>query len=90
MGRYSPVNDTRSCGSTDCQLTCASPEFGEDVCFRMQQNFLDGTPCSGDGSCKNGICAGSSPLGEVKSWIDKVCFYFPMAVSTKVYILTPK
>lgn len=72
MGQYSNLNDTRSCDNTNCQLTCASPEFGQNVCFGMQQNFLDGTPCSGDGTCKNGMCSGSTPLGEVKSWIERV------------------
>ncbi|KAF8252160.1 hypothetical protein K440DRAFT_594442 [Wilcoxina mikolae CBS 423.85] len=71
MGRIATTNDTRSCDSSNCVLTCQSPEFGADMCLRMQQNFLDGTPCRGDGVCKNGYCTGSSTLGEVKSWIDK-------------------
>lgn len=70
MGRISSNNDTRSCDSTNCVLTCQSPELGADICLRMQQNFLDGTPCRGDGVCKNGYCSGASALGEVKSWID--------------------
>ena len=65
-------NSTHSCYDTDCQLTCASPEFGPGTCFRMQQNFLDGTPCNGDGRCKAGVCNGSTTLGQVKSWINKV------------------
>jgi hypothetical protein len=73
MGRLTATNDTRSCDSSNCVLTCQSPEFGADMCLRMQQNFLDGTPCRGDGVCKNGNCSGSSALGEVKSWIDRVC-----------------
>ncbi|KAG0638903.1 Metallo-peptidase family M12-domain-containing protein [Tuber brumale] len=70
MGQYRS-NSTHSCYDTDCQLTCASPEFGPGTCFRMQQNFLDGTPCNGDGRCKAGVCSGSSTLGQVKSWINK-------------------
>ena len=65
-------NSTHSCYDTDCQLTCASPEFGPGTCFRMQQNFLDGTPCNGDGKCKAGVCNGSTTLGQVKSWINRV------------------
>ena len=66
-------NSTTSCDSTSCVLTCASPSFGLNMCMRMAQNFLDGTPCKGDGVCKNGYCSGSTALGEVKSWIMQVC-----------------
>jgi hypothetical protein len=75
MGRLTSSNDTRSCDSTNCVLTCQAPEFGIDMCLRMQQNFLDGTPCKGDGVCMNGYCKGASTLGEVRSWIDKVCYF---------------
>ncbi|KAH8153908.1 uncharacterized protein LAJ45_01675 [Morchella importuna] len=71
MGQYSNANDTSSCDNTNCQLTCSSPEFGANTCFGMQQNFLDGTPCAGDGTCKNGVCTGASALGEVRSWINR-------------------
>lgn len=36
----------------------------------MQQNFLDGTSCSGGGKCYNGACKGSSTSKEVLDWID--------------------
>ncbi|CCX32095.1 Similar to Disintegrin and metalloproteinase domain-containing protein B; acc. no. Q4WQ08 [Pyronema omphalodes CBS 100304] len=71
MGRLTSSNDTRSCDNSNCVLTCQSPEFGIDMCLRMQQNFLDGTPCKGDGVCMNGYCKGASTLGEVRSWIDR-------------------
>jgi len=64
-------NDTYACDSTNCQISCASPQFGENVCYSMQQNFLDGTPCGGGGSCSNGICQGSTVGGEIISWIDQ-------------------
>ncbi|OCK74048.1 hypothetical protein K432DRAFT_387041 [Lepidopterella palustris CBS 459.81] len=70
MGSYTQGNDTYACDSVNCQLSCASPEFGTGVCYGLQQNFLDGTPCSGGGKCKNGICTGASLGKEVKSWID--------------------
>ena len=70
MGSYTSNNDTYACNSQTCSLSCASPEFGPNVCYSMQQNFLDGTPCGGGGHCSNGQCAGSTVGGEVKSWID--------------------
>ncbi|EXJ95410.1 hypothetical protein A1O1_00531 [Capronia coronata CBS 617.96] len=70
MGSYTSNNDTYACNSQTCTLSCASPDFGPNVCYSMQQNFLDGTPCGGGGHCQNGVCRGSSVGGEVKSWID--------------------
>jgi hypothetical protein len=54
MGTYlNGNNDTYACDSQTCQLSCASPEFGPGVCYGLQQNFLDGTPCGGGGKCNN-------------------------------------
>lgn len=70
MGSYTQGNDTYACSSSGCQISCASPEFGSNVCYSMQTNFLDGTPCQGGGKCNNGQCQGSSVAKEIKSWID--------------------
>ncbi|KIW06322.1 uncharacterized protein PV09_02786 [Verruconis gallopava] len=70
MGSYTQGNDTYACDSLSCTLSCASPEFGPGVCYGLQQNFLDGTPCGGGGMCSNGQCKGSSFGKEIKSWID--------------------
>lgn len=69
MGSYTSDNDTYACNSQTCSLSCASPDFGSNVCYSMQQNFLDGTPCGGGGNCENGVCRGSSVGGDVSSWI---------------------
>ena len=69
MGSYTQGNDTYACSSAGCQISCASPEFGSNVCYSMQQNFLDGTSCQGGGKCANGVCTGSSVGKEIKSWI---------------------
>lgn len=53
MGSYTTGNDTYACDSSGCSLSCASPEFGYGVCYGLQQNFLDGTSCSGGGKCSN-------------------------------------
>lgn len=53
MGSFTQSNVTYACDSSNCQLSCASPEFGDNVCYGMQQNFLDGTPCGGGGRCRN-------------------------------------
>lgn len=69
MGSYTQGNDTYACSSSGCQISCASPEFGSNVCYSMQQNFLDGTSCQGGGRCDNGQCKGSSVGKEITSWI---------------------
>jgi hypothetical protein len=69
MGSYTQGNDTYACSSSGCQISCASPEFGANVCYSMQQNFLDGTSCEGGGKCSNGQCEGSSVGKEITSWI---------------------
>jgi hypothetical protein len=69
MGSYTQGNDTYACDSSNCQVTCASPEFPANVCYSLNQNFLDGTPCGGGGQCSNGVCQGSSVGGEISSWI---------------------
>lgn len=53
MGNIGRGNDTYACDNSNCQLSCASPEFGRNVCYGLQQNFLDGTPCVGAGKCSN-------------------------------------
>lgn len=70
MGSYTQDNDTYSCNSQTCTISCASPDFGMNVCYSVQQNFLDGTSCGGGGHCENGVCKGTSVGGEVGSWID--------------------
>ncbi|ORY12350.1 ADAM 8 precursor [Clohesyomyces aquaticus] len=70
MGSYTQGNDTYACDNNNCMLSCGSPEFGRNVCYGLQQNFLDGTPCTGGGKCQNGQCNGSSVAKEVQSWID--------------------
>ncbi|KAJ9141844.1 Disintegrin and metalloproteinase domain-containing protein B [Pleurostoma richardsiae] len=71
MGSLTTGNDTYACSSQGCQLSCASPEFGANVCYTMMQNFLDGTPCQGGGRCNNGNCDGSSLGKEIGSWIQE-------------------
>ncbi|KAI9677859.1 MAG: hypothetical protein M1829_002356 [Trizodia sp. TS-e1964] len=71
MGSFTRGNDTYACDSSNCQLSCASPEFGANVCYGMQQNFLDGTQCGAGGSCRNGLCQGSSTVQEIGNFISK-------------------
>ncbi|KAF2748940.1 zincin, partial [Sporormia fimetaria CBS 119925] len=71
MGSYTQGNVTYACDNNDCMLSCASPEFGANVCYGLRQNFLDGTPCGAGGKCQNGQCGGSSVGNEVKSWISR-------------------
>lgn len=71
MGSYTQGNDTYACDNSNCMLSCASPEFGRGVCYGLQQNFLDGTPCTAGGHCNNGRCEGGSVGKEITSWIDR-------------------
>ncbi|KHJ34726.1 putative adam family of metalloprotease adm-b [Erysiphe necator] len=71
MGVFTQGNDTYACSKGGCQISCASPEFGADICYSMQQNFLDGTPCQASGKCVNGQCQGASVTKEITSWIDQ-------------------
>ena len=71
MGSYTQGNDTYACDNSNCMLSCASPEFGANRCYGLQQNFLDGTPCTGGGTCQNGRCTNGSVGREIKSWIDR-------------------
>jgi len=52
MGSYTQGNDTYACDTRSCTLSCGSPKFGSNVCYGLQQNFLDGTKCAG-GHCTN-------------------------------------
>lgn len=70
MGSLTTNNDTQSCGSSGCQVSCQSPEFGDNICYKLNQNFLDGTSCEGGGKCSNGNCAGTNTGDEIKSWIE--------------------
>ncbi|OJD12098.1 hypothetical protein AJ78_07247 [Emergomyces pasteurianus Ep9510] len=68
MGSILDGNNTFACDDRTCTLACSS---SRTACFSLNQNFLDGTPCTAGGRCKNGVCEGSSFGKEVKSWIDK-------------------
>lgn len=70
MGDLLNSNSTHDCDSSSCTLSCNSPNYPSNTCVEMNQNYLDGTSCSGGGHCSNGKCVGSSVAGEVKSWVD--------------------
>lgn len=69
MGSLTTNNDTSACDSSSCQISCKSPQFGDNVCYTMSQNFLDGTSCESGGKCNNGNCKGANTGDEIKSWI---------------------
>lgn len=68
MGSLTTGNDTYSCQSSGCILSCGSPEFGRNTCYTMQQYFLDGTPCEGGGRCSNGNCQGADLGKQIGNW----------------------
>jgi len=81
MGSLTKGNDTYSCNSQGCVLSCASPEFGPGTCYKMQQYFRDGTDCEGGGTCSNGVCTGSTVGNKILSWInDNKQIFIPVAV----------
>lgn len=88
MGSLTTDNDTSACGSSGCQISCQSPEFGDNVCYRLNQNFLDGTSCQGGGKCNNGNCEGSNTGDEIKEWVnDNKDIVIPVACVVGVLIL---
>lgn len=58
-----------ACNDKDCVLSCRSSD-SPNVCVWISQNFVDGTPCQGDGFCRNGRCKGSTTGGQIKSWVE--------------------
>ncbi|KAK3387200.1 Metallo-peptidase family M12-domain-containing protein [Podospora didyma] len=69
MGSHTTGNDTYSCSPQGCIVSCASPQFGANKCYSMNQYFLDGTPCEGGGKCSNGNCQGASLGNQITDWI---------------------
>ncbi|KAH8806069.1 ADAM family of metalloprotease ADM-B [Xylogone sp. PMI_703] len=53
-------NNSYSCDSDSCRLSCIFP-YNPNRCVRLNQNLVDGTPCSG-GICGNGRCSGTSTI----------------------------
>ncbi|KAJ5101702.1 hypothetical protein NUU61_003924 [Penicillium alfredii] len=73
LGSLLNSNDTWACEHTNtpsCTLVCGAPEvahqFGTTTCMKMNQNFLDGTPCESGGRCSSGQCNGSSVGGWIR------------------------
>ncbi|KAJ6006988.1 hypothetical protein N7522_005339 [Penicillium canescens] len=73
VGSLLNTNDTWACENTQdpsCTLVCGAPSiahsYGTTPCIRMNQNYLDGTPCDSGGRCNSGQCKGSSALGWIK------------------------
>ncbi|ROW04006.1 hypothetical protein VSDG_00785 [Cytospora chrysosperma] len=88
MGSLTTNNDTSACDSSSCQISCKSPQFGDNVCYTMSQNFLDGTSCEGGGKCNNGNCKGSNTGDEIKTWIlDNKNIVIPVACVVGVFVL---
>lgn len=75
MGSLVTNNNTEACGSSSCQIQC----LNDNVCYELNQNFLDGTTCGGGGTCRNGVCRGASAGGEILSWIhDNPQIFYPV------------
>lgn len=88
MGSLTTNNDTQACDSSGCQVSCQSPEFGNNVCYKLNQNFLDGTTCQGGGKCSNGNCEGTNTGDEIKTWIsDNKDIVIPVACVVGALIL---
>jgi hypothetical protein len=71
LGAVLGSNDTYSCDSSSCTLSCASSTLPSNTCGSLNQNFLDGTPCNGNGHCGNGVCQGATVGGEITSWVNQ-------------------
>ncbi|EGS23738.1 metallopeptidase-like protein [Thermochaetoides thermophila DSM 1495] len=67
-GSVANGNETTSCSSSGCDLSCASPRLGPQQCYVLNQWFLDGTPCEAGGRCYNGVCKGASATKQFVGW----------------------
>ena len=79
-------NFTEACDTRSCTLTCATESSDNEprnFCASLDQNFVDGTPCTGGGMCSNGRCrsegesddddnfgGGGGGSGNGNSWFD--------------------
>lgn len=72
VDQFTNSNYTRACGSDLCTLSCSSSDNTRSYCAPVNQNYLDGTPCSSGGRCTDGQCQGTSPgkEGSSSSWVD--------------------
>ncbi|TQV91503.1 disintegrin-like metalloprotease [Cordyceps javanica] len=66
-GGLTHSNNTKACRN-DCLMLCESPSFMGGSCAFYNQNFLDGTSCSGGGRCQDGQCKGSNWWKEFTQW----------------------
>ncbi|KAI1364294.1 zinc metalloprotease mde10 [Xylaria arbuscula] len=69
VGGLTNSQDLTACDGNTCLVRCKSSDSVPGVCEGIQQYFLDGTPCEGDGHCDNGTCKGAS-------FSDKVARFF--------------
>ncbi|OLN92033.1 Disintegrin and metalloproteinase domain-containing protein B [Colletotrichum chlorophyti] len=87
--RYNST-DIRSCssGSSDCMISCIVPGYRAGACVTINQNFIDGTSCTGNGKCSNGQCQGSNAGDEILDWIrNNKGIFIPVAVVVGLLIL---
>lgn len=72
VDQFTNSNYTRTCESDLCTLSCSSSDNTRSYCAPVNQNYLDGTPCSSGGRCTDGQCQGTSPGndGSSSSWVD--------------------
>lgn len=79
IGTLTTDNDTKACGEGGCTLSCASSRLGPNSCYRLQQYYMDGTPCDGGGKCSNGSCRGATFLNQAEAWIkDNKAIFIPV------------
>lgn len=89
MGSLTTDNDTQACGSSGCQISCQSPQFGDNVCYELNQNFLDGTSCQGGGKCENGQCTGVNTGDEILEWFrDNKDIVIPVGIIIGLVIIS--
>ena len=58
---------TKSC-STECSMKCQS---NNGVCTDMNTYLLDGSSCSYNGTCSNGVCLSGDAFGAIALWISQ-------------------
>ncbi|KAJ3388040.1 hypothetical protein HDU92_001648 [Lobulomyces angularis] len=62
-----------------CSLLCAT---SKGVCLMVNGNFIDGTPCSGGGFCKNGACIGGNFIDQSMDYFKtQPTLAYPIAIA---------
>ncbi|KAF2971432.1 hypothetical protein GQX73_g2104 [Xylaria multiplex] len=65
VGGLTNSSNLTACDENTCLVRCKRPNSALGSCEGIQANFLDGTPCEGNGHCEKGTCKGASTWEKI-------------------------